>query len=125
VVAKSTEYQEQCTFFEYVRLKAINDHRYKMVSSSQNGASLRGGPAAYYALKKAGFSNGVPDISCMVPVGPHHGLFIEMKRKPNVVSKEQQEWLDNLNSLGYLALVAWSADDAIKILDAYLLTTHP
>lgn len=122
MVARPTEYEEQCMFFDYVRIKANNDHRYKMVSSSQNGASLRGGAAAYYGLLKAGFSNGFPDISCLVPVGKHHGLFIEMKRKPNTPSKDQRDWLDRLNNLGYLAVVAWSAEDAIRILDAYLFT---
>lgn len=55
------------------------------------------------------------------------GLFIELKRpkvkgKANpVVSKEQQEWIDYLNSVGYYATVCYGSEEAIELIKRYLV----
>ena len=43
-----------------------------------------------------------------------------MKIRPNGLSPEQKEWKDYFNSIGYEAVVAWSADQAIEIIKKYV-----
>jgi len=49
-----------------------------------------------------------------------HGLYIEMKVKPNKLSPEQKEWVKYLLDVGYEVKVAWSADEAIEIIKNYI-----
>jgi len=73
------------------------------------------------ALKRQGVRAGVSDLFLPVPKGKFHGMWIEMKAvngaKP---SKAQQEWLDDMESLGYAAIVAYGAEQAINGLKNYL-----
>lgn len=72
-------------------------------------------------LKRQGVSPGVPDLVIPVPVAPYHGLFLELKRvKGSVVSPAQKEWLYQLRKNMYYAHVAYGAEDAIAIIEAYL-----
>ena len=118
---KTSEHTEQCKFFEYCIWKANADSRYGMVVATPNAAKRSF--VVGKRMKREGLKKGFPDISCLVPNSTYHGLFIEMKVKPNKCSKEQQEWIDKLNGSGYLAVVAWSGDEAISIFESYLMFT--
>lgn len=48
------------------------------------------------------------------------GLYVEMKVKPNKPTPEQEAWLEWLSSVGFVAKVAWSADQAIGYLKEYV-----
>ena len=62
----------------------------------------------------------MPDICIPVPNSKYHGLYIEMKRKKGGrVSQKQKEWIERLNRLGYLAVVCYGADEAIKVVEEY------
>lgn len=50
------------------------------------------------------------------------GLRIEMKKKPNKPSPEQEEVLMYLRKTGYHALVCWDAEEAIRAISGYLAT---
>jgi len=68
-----------------------------------------------------GVKKGVPDLCLPVPRGLYHGLYIEMKRlKGSRESDEQKEWLEYLNSAGYLAITCKGADIAINAILDYL-----
>lgn len=56
-------------------------------------------------LKLTGVQAGVPDLFLPVPVGPYHGLWIEMKSTDpkSRASKEQRFWLAYLADQGYRA----------------------
>ena len=72
-------------------------------------------------LKAQGVRAGVPDICLPVPRGKYHGLFIELKRKRGGrVSEEQQGWIAALNRVGYLAVVCYGFDDAVRTIKGYL-----
>lgn len=72
-------------------------------------------------LKRMGMKKGVPDICLPVPRGLYHGLWIELKSdKTKKASKEQKEWLIKLTEQGYKAVLAYGADDAVKIIKEYL-----
>ena len=73
------------------------------------------------ALKRAGLKKGVPDLCLPCAKGGYHALYIEMKKDKNCKpSKDQKEWLANLNAAGNLAVVCHSADEAIETLKRYL-----
>lgn len=81
-------------------------------------------------LKAQGVKPGVPDLALFYAAkiaqiqdwkdGHWHGLFIEMKTKPNKVSKEQIAWLDNLKKEGYYVKVCYNWVEARNTLIAYL-----
>ncbi|MEY2902467.1 MAG: hypothetical protein RLY89_1573 [Bacteroidota bacterium] len=59
-------------------------------------------------LKATGASKGVPDL-CV----PSWRLYIEMKRtKGGKLSDEQADWIDYLQRVGYVVIVAYGALDA-------------
>lgn len=71
--------------------------------------------------KRLGAKAGVPDVVVDFPVEPYHGLRIEFKRREGgVVSETQQEWLDKLNRLGYLACIAKGWEEGAAIVEKYL-----
>lgn len=71
-------------------------------------------------LKAEGVKSGTPDICLPVPVGPWHGLYVELKVGKNKPSDEQQWYIAELIKQGYGALwvVGWEA--ARDVILAYL-----
>lgn len=72
-------------------------------------------------LKSIGLRKGVSDFFIPIPRYPYHGLWIELKKTKNAkVSKEQQEWLDNMKLLGYAGFVAYGWVHAVSLITLYL-----
>lgn len=71
-------------------------------------------------LKAEGRRPGVLDVNVDVARGGYHGLRVELKIKPNVVTPAQREWCERLHAQGYRALVCWSAIEAFSTIRAYL-----
>ena len=71
-------------------------------------------------LKKKGVKSGVPDCIIFEPRGKYHGLFIELKIKPNKASSNQKKWLNNLGMRGYKCVVCYSLDEVISIVNQYI-----
>lgn len=72
-------------------------------------------------LKRIGLSKGFPDLSLNCAKGQYHSLHIEMKKDHQCrASKEQKEWIERLNRYGNLAVICYSADEAIYVLNKYL-----
>ena len=75
-------------------------------------------------LKKQGVLKGVPDIFVSQPKTEHgkitHGLYLELKIKPNKPSVEQKELMVELEVVGYQTEVIYSFDMAKTIIDTYL-----
>lgn len=91
--------------------------RHKYLFHIPNGGSRN--PIEAHNLKLQGVKSGVPDLFYPVPNKKYHGLFIEMKYGKNKPTKNQKEWIEYLNSVGYLAVVCYSADEAFKLLNKY------
>lgn len=74
------------------------------------------------SLVTEGMRRGVPDIFLAVPRCKFHGLFVEMKRADhsNHPTPEQQVWIERLRQAGYMAVVCYGADDAMRTVTAYL-----
>lgn len=71
-------------------------------------------------MTRQGVRAGVPDLMIPVAKGAYHGLFIEMKTKKGKVSEHQRHWLGVLNGQGYLAMVAYGAEEALAIFKKYM-----
>ena len=49
-----------------------------------------------------------------------HHIRTILNIKKGVVSKEQQDWIDELNKQGYLAVVCYGFDSAVCVIAEYL-----
>ena len=71
-------------------------------------------------LKRMGLKAGVPDFILFVARNGFNGLFIELKVGKNRPTKLQEKWHKALRSNGHAVYVCYGADEAIKVLTAYL-----
>lgn len=71
-------------------------------------------------FKRMGTKAGVPDISLMFPSKSLHGLFIELKRGANKLTKSQEVMIKHLREAGYRVEICYSWEEAIKAVDDYL-----
>ena len=71
-------------------------------------------------LKRMGMRSGFPDLFIPLVRCGFHGFFIEMKVGYNKPTENQKRWLTALTKEGYACTVCYSADDAIKMIDAYI-----
>ena len=99
-----TEHAEQREFVQFFR-RTWPDVRIFAIPN--------GGPRSLSAaarLRAEGVSKGVLDLFV-----PEWLLWIEMKKKTNAkLSKEQIDWIEYLEAVGYRCIVAMGADDAIQ-----------
>jgi hypothetical protein len=125
-----TEHQMQVAYFDWVRTMRNNDKRYEYIFAVPNGAWLGKGVGASSAtgpnrfanaakLKREGLEPGVPDIIIAYPVPPFCGCALELKRKPNDISKRQADWLRRLAKVGWCTEVCWSTEELIEITEFY------
>lgn len=72
-------------------------------------------PAVAAKMKATGVVKGVPDLFI-----PAWRLWIEMKRvKGGSLSKEQKDWIQYLESVGYRVIVGKGAEDAKRQISAF------
>ncbi len=71
-------------------------------------------------LNAQGRLKGCADLFFAYPKLPFTGLFIEMKSLTGRLTKEQAEFLERMNHVGYYATKANGAIEAIEIIKAYL-----
>ena len=71
-------------------------------------------------MKRMGLQKGFPDLFVPMPRGGFHGLFIELKAIGGTTTKEQREWLAELNQYGYAVCVAHGATAAIEKIRKYV-----
>lgn len=130
-----SEHQSQVAFFARVRLDPRTKHL--PIFAIPNGGARHIVTAR--KLKAEGVTAGVPDIFCALPrlvgcvtmhsghvladhgrVVAAYGLFLEMKRKPNKPTTEQERWIADLESRRYTTRVCYNADEAWHTLCDYL-----
>lgn len=108
----ATEDQEQQVFVDWLNLERITFYH---IPNGGYRNQREGGK-----FKRLGVQAGVPDICIPVPSQSYHGLYVELKRKKGgVVSPSQKSWICRLNALGYKAIIALGAADAIEMTQRY------
>lgn len=74
-------------------------------------------------LKLEGVKAGVSDLFLALPINGYPGLWIELKQKDKSkakLTKEQKEWLERMDKVGYATAVAYGCDDAYEKLIGYI-----
>ena len=114
-----SEHSEQAALFDWAEWQVnLGCEPLRWMFAIPNGEHRHKAVAG--RLKAEGVKPGVPDISLPYPAKGYHGLYIEMKIKPNTPKSEQNEYLDWLTDNGYLAQVAYGFVEAKVILCDYL-----
>lgn len=112
------ESQEQIAIIKWAQYYPIvRDHLFAI----PNGGSRHRLEA--YNLKRQGVKSGVSDIFLAYPVQPYAGLWIELKRIKKSLSRltrDQKEWLERMQLVGYDTYVAYGAEQAIYKIRQYL-----
>jgi hypothetical protein len=114
------EKYEQIDLNAHCKIQFPNEYPMMWHTVNEGGT----GGAKYGAeLKKYGRKSGVPDWIVMVPIGNHHGLYVELKRsftKDSKPKKEQIEFLVSAENLGYCCIVAYGFRAALIAINDYL-----
>ena len=72
-------------------------------------------------FKAQGLRKGWPDYSLDLPLGPYHGLRLELKAIEGAEpTPDQLEILERLEAVGFKCCVAWGFDDASQQIEQYL-----
>ena len=114
----TAEAWEQKHLIEWSEWMQVRFPELRLLFHIPNGGKRSEVEAAH--LKMQGVKRGVPDLFLPVARQGYHGLFIEMKTAKGVVSPFQREWLNDLADQGYYATVCRGADEAKKVIEAYL-----
>lgn len=113
-----TEKQEQIALIHRANLNPITRN---FLFSIPNGGKRHLLEA--YQLKLQGVKSGIPDLMLAYPVNPYHGLFIELKQREarkSRITHNQIMWINQLNQVGYCALVCYGWEDAWGAIMNYL-----
>jgi hypothetical protein len=71
--------------------------------------------------KKTGYVKGFPDMQICKVNSEYAGLFLEIKAdKTCYPSKEQKQWVADLNEAGYYAKVVKGLEECMDVLDWYM-----
>ncbi|HAC16943.1 MAG TPA: VRR-NUC domain-containing protein [Bacteroidetes bacterium] len=112
------EHLEQVALFQWASLNDERIPELKLMFHIPNGGHRHKAVAA--KMKAEGVKAGVPDILLACPRDGFHGLFIEMKAGKNRTTKSQNEWIQRLLGVGYLAVVCYGFEEAKKEIMDYL-----
>lgn len=77
-------------------------------------------PSEAAKFKRMGVLAGVSDLFLAKPSKRAHGLWMELKRPGNKLTKAQEEWFSLMLNQGYEAKTVHSLDDASRIIQKYL-----
>lgn len=116
--ARQIESQHQIALFRWAQFNPILQ---KHLFAIPNGGKRNLIEAKI--LKGQGVKSGVSDTFLAYPVKPYAGLWIELKSpKPykSQITKNQQEWIDLMQSVGYDAYIAYGWEEAANKITSYL-----
>ena len=116
---KRSEHSDQVAIFQWAALQSGAYPELELLFAIPNGAAMKSKRHAV-RMKAEGLKAGVPDMFLPVARGGYHGLWIEQKYNRNTPSDKQEWWLDRLHEQGYLAVVCYSTDESIKVIQEYL-----
>lgn len=108
------EQKQQELVITYLKLK------HKNVRFCASAGGIRTSITQARKMKRAGYVKGMPDLQIMEARKGKHGLFIELKTEKGRLTKEQKNWLIDLNERNYLAKCCKGASEAMDLIDWYL-----
>lgn len=116
---RMTEHEMQKLIFAECDRRSLLNPDWAMVAACPNGQYRHG------QRMEPGLKSGFPDIMCLVPRLKanvmRHGMFIELKVKPNKPTPEQELWLRKLRVHGYVCHVVYDDPfEAIGLLEWWI-----
>lgn len=77
--------------------------------------------SSHYAnmLKSIGMRKGASDLMIAVPVKLYPGAWMEVKSAGGTITKEQEQFLSDMASVGYYTCVCYSLDEGIRHINHY------
>lgn len=118
-INKTSESEEQQILIEWATIMARKYPEMGLLFHIPNGGARSKATAG--KLKAEGVKTGVPDLFLPVAREGFHGLFIEMKIKPNKTTPNQDKWIAALKEQGYRVEVCYGWREAAKVLEGYIL----
>lgn len=119
-----SEHQEQVALFRWADRAEKKYPQLRKMYAIPNGGKRAKKTAV--DLKHEGVKSGVPDIHLPVARGEFHGLYIELKKPKDHLSREgrptknQLTWLSDLADEDYMAVMCIGWDKAKETLEQYL-----
>lgn len=113
-----TEEEEQTVVFSWAAIQESRWPELRLMHHIPNGGKRSKSEAARF--RAAGVKAGVSDIFLPCARCGYHGLYIEMKARDGRVSHDQAEFLSGVTEQGYLGVVCYGADQAIKVISGYM-----
>lgn len=74
----------------------------------------------FRAYRNMILAHGMTELFLPCSRGGYHGLWIEMKAIGGHVSREQEQWRNDLLGQGYMCAVCYGADAAIETIEKYM-----
>lgn len=111
---RDQEHQLQVSCIKWFRLK----FRRKLIYAIPNGGKRNSIVAI--KLKAEGVTSGIPDLHIPIANRFYHGLYIEMKVKPNSPTTSQEEMMNQLQANGYKCSVCYSLDEFMEVVSKYM-----
>lgn len=115
---KKGEDTEQILFMQWCRHHEDMYPQLRWIHHIPNGGRRDANEAA--VLKQMGVKAGVSDIHFPYPSGRYIGMYIEMKFGTNMPSKEQREFLREMELVGHYCCICYSAAAAVKAVEEYI-----
>jgi hypothetical protein len=113
-----TEYQECRWFYDWAQTHPLVKEYLIHHANEGKRTSVYG-----RLLKLIGLRPGIPDYQLPIPVGKHHGLWLEMKRRNAQKHKkklEQENWAYRLKKINHIVDYAYGWEDAMNKTLKYL-----
>ena len=115
---KKGEDTEQILFIQWCRLHEDVYPQLRWVHHIPNGGRRDAKEAA--VLKQMGVKAGVSDIHFPYPSGRYIGMYIEMKYGTNLPSKEQQEFMREMELVGHYCCICYYVAAAVRAVEEYM-----
>lgn len=114
----TTEHDEQTYLIQWAHIAESEYPALKWLFAVPNGT--RTSPRVAAKMKAEGVRKGVADLFLPAARNSYHGLFVEMKTDKGRLSPEQKEFIDDMNTAGYLAVMCRGWEDAAEQITTYL-----
>ncbi len=77
-------------------------------------------PAGARKAIRTGYRKGQPDLFIYEPKGIYHGLAIEIKTIKGRATKEQEQWITDLQNRGWRAEICKGLPAILDLIDTYM-----
>lgn len=115
---QESEHIMQVALMQWAGWHSKEDPRLSLLHAIPNGGHRH--PRVAGRLKAEGVKPGIPDLFLPIAIPPEHGLYLELKVKPNKPSATQLEVIDALRAQGYRVEVCYSLAEACDVISVYL-----